>query len=214
MRKRKWQTIVFILLIGLLSFTYIRLNKLFFSPEEVFYACERGLRSGPSEEIIREFVQEDGGLLLIGRQKEGLFVASAEKHLGVFWRMKNDGVHGYFPVEKEFDGYLMQDGKYIGLCLNPEITEIRCIAGSYSEQNWQEYSCQVGEDGFFFCETGLDGTENYDVYYDVYEEGRNADGEVLYTMGDGGLAESFRSGSFALKEREATKPFFTAPTIE
>ncbi|MGM9915796.1 hypothetical protein [Anaerotignum sp.] len=210
MRKRKCQTIVFILSIGLLSFTYVRLNKLFFSPEEVFYACERGLRSGPSEEIVQEFVQEDGSLLLVGRQKEDLFVASAEKHLGIFWKMKSGGVHGLFPVEKEFDGYLMQDGKYIGLCLNPEITEIRCIAGSYSEQNWQEYSCQVGEDGFFFCETGLDGTENYDVY----EEGRNADGEVLYTMGDGDLAESLRRGRFTPEAKEVTKPFSTAPTIE
>ena len=164
MRKRKWQTIVFILLIGLLSFTYVRLNKLFFSPEEVFYACERGLRCGPSEEIVQEFVQEDGGLLLVGRQKEGLFVASVEKHLGIFWRMKSGGVNGLFPVEKEFDGYLMQDGTYIGLCLNPNITEIFCIAGNDLEQNWQEYSCQIGEDGFFFCETGLDGAENYDAY--------------------------------------------------
>lgn len=210
MRKRKWQMVVFILLIVLLSFTYVRLNKLFFSPEEVFYACERGLWSGPSEEIIREFAQEDGGLLLIGRQKEGLFVASAEKHLGIFWRMKSGGVNGLFPIEKEFDGYLMEDGKYIGLCLNPDITEIFCITGNDSEQNWQEYSCQVDEDGFFFCETGLDGAENYDVY----EEGRNADGELLYTMRDGGLAESLRSGSFALKTKEATKSFITAPDIE
>lgn len=210
MRKRKWQTIVFILLIGLLSFTYVRLNKLFFSPEEVFYACERGLRSGPSEEIIQEFIQEDGGLFLIGRQKEGLFVASAEKHLGIFWRMKSGGVNGLFPVEEEFDGYLMQDGTYIGLCLNPNITEIFCIAGNDLEQNWQEYSCQVGEDGFFFCETGLDGAENYDAY----EEGRNADGEVLYTIGDGGLAQSLRSGSFTPKAKGVTKPFITAPTAE
>lgn len=210
MQKCKWQTVVFILLIGLLSFTYVRLNKLFFSPEEVFYACERGLRCGPSEEIIREFAQEDGGLILIGRQKEGLFVASVEKHLGIFWRMKTGGVNGLFPVEKEFDGYLLQDGKYIGLCLNPDITEIFCIVGNDFEENWQEYSCQIDEDGFFFCETGLDGAENYDVH----EEGRNADGEVLYTMGDEGLAESLRSGSFTPKAKGGTKFFITAPTAE
>ncbi len=210
MRERKWQTVVFILLIGLLSFTYVRLNKLFFSPEEVFYACERGLRSGPSEKIIQEFAQEDGGLLLVGRQKEDFFVVSVEKHLGIFWRMRRGGMNGLFPVEKEFDGYLMQDGKYIGLCSNPDITEILCIAGNDSERNWQEYSCQVGEDGFFFCETGLDGAENFDVY----EEGRNADGEVLYAMGDEGLAQSLRSGNFTPEAKEVTKPFITAPTTE
>ena len=47
MRKRKWQTVLYIFLIILLSGFYIHMHELYFSPEDVFYACERGLRSGP-----------------------------------------------------------------------------------------------------------------------------------------------------------------------
>lgn len=210
MRKRKWQTLLYIFLIFVLSGFYIHVNHLYFSPEDVFYACERGLRSGPSEEIVLQYELKDGGVMLVGRQEEVLFVVPAEKTHLFLWRMKSGGIDGKYLCDGEVDGYLTHDGKVLGLSKNPEITEVSFIAGNGQERNWQEFICIPDADGFICYETELDGWEDYVIYW----EGRNADGEVIYANGEDGLAESLRSEIFTPEAKEVTKPFITAPDLE
>lgn len=210
MRKRKWQTVIFILLISLLSFVYIRMNDLFFSSEEVFWACERGLRSGPSKEIVLQYELEEGGMMLVGRQEEGLFVVPAEKTHLFLWKMKSGSVDGYYWCRGDVDGYLTKDGKVLGLSKKSEITEVSFVVGNGADRNWQEFICTPDENGFIHCDTEFDGWEDYVVYW----EGRNADGEVVYSDEDDGLVKALRSGNFTPEAKEVTKPFITAPDLE
>lgn len=206
MGKRKWQTVVFILLIGLLSFAYIRLNDLFFSPEEVFWSCERGLQSGPSEEILLEYESADGGLILVGRQKDGLFVVPEERSHFFLWKMQKT-IDGEYYCDGDVDGYYRSDGVVLGLCKNPEITEVSFILGEWSELSWKEYTCKVEDNGLIWYDTKVQDIEKYVNYW----EGRNADGEVIYREGDANLAESLRKGNIRPGNRTVTKPFITAP---
>ena len=104
MRKRKWQTLIYFVLIFVLFYLHIYVQQMYFSPEDVFYACERGLRSGPSKEIILEFEGDDGAKVLVGRQEEGLFVVPVEKTHLFFWRMQSGGVDGFFKCDSHLMG--------------------------------------------------------------------------------------------------------------
>lgn len=218
MGKRKWQTVVFILLIGVFSFAYIRLNDLFFSPEDVFWSCERGLRSGPSEKIIAKYEIEDGGTMLIGLQEEGLFLVPAERYLGIFWRMKQGTVDGYMPFQDVFGMCLQEDGSAIGLSRDPEVAEVMYMIGCERYDNWMKYTENVREDGLIlrvgeenagnwkrynaqfgmgkgFAISGAAGTGDH---WRVYLEARDAEGDVLFTGGDEALLEDVRTGKVSL----------------
>ena len=218
MGKRKWQTVVFILLIGLLSFAYIRLNDLFLSPEEVFWARERGSQSGPSEKIMAQYEIEDGEIMLIGQQKDGLFLVSAEQYLGIFWRMKQGTMDGYMPFRGVFGMHLCADGSAIGLSKDPEVSEVMYIIGCERYDNWMKYTENVRENGLIlrigeenagnwkrynaqfgmgeaFTISGAAGTGDH---WRVYLEARNAEGDILFTGGNEDLLEDIRTGKVRL----------------
>ncbi|WP_458407308.1 hypothetical protein [Anaerotignum sp.] len=209
MRKRKWQTLLYIFLIFVLSCFYIHAHQLYFSPEDVFYACERGLRSGPSEEIALKYEQEDGGVMVVGRQETGIFAVPVEKTHFFLWRMKGGGIDGEYFCGNEVDGYLNHDGKVLGLSRNPEITEVSFIVGNRPDRNWQEFVCIPDENGFIHYDTEFDGWEDYVLYW----EGRNAAGEVIYADEDDGLVKSLRSGNFTPEAKKVTKPYPVAPNV-
>ena len=179
--KRKRELLFYIVLLLGLSCFYIQQNRFYFSPEDVFYACERGLRSGPSEEIILQYDLADGSVMVVGRQEEGLFAVPAQKTHFFFWRMKGGMVDGAFPVEDgSVKGYIMREGKYIGLSRCPDVTEISFVAEDIEMDEWKKFDCTVGEDGLLLCETGMNGWDSAVVYL----EGRNAEGEVVFVYGD------------------------------
>lgn len=220
MRKRKWQTVFFILLIIVCSFIYLRIHHLYFTPEEVLYACERGLRSGPSEEIIFQFDLEDGGKVLVGRQEDGIFVVPAERSHGFLWQMQSGSyVEGFVPYEDGWTGSLTYGGNYLGICQDEDVSEVSFIIGNWPERSWKEYICPVelieGELIFIGKEEIFKG-EEYDEMEDqiVYTEGRDADGQVLYWEGDDGLAKSLRSGNFMPDKVAVTKQYITVPATE
>lgn len=204
MRKRKWQTVVFILLIVMLSFAYLRINHLYFTAEEVFYACERGLRYTPSEEIAFTFERKNGGKVLVGRKEDRLFVVPAERSHIFFWRMSSgEGIDVSYRCEFPLDGYFTYDWNYLGLCQDAHITEISLMIGSRAEKNWREYTFPVQEGIVFikaeqiFGEEGLDMREDGTLFTEdsiLYTEGRNAAGEVVYWSGDDAVAEALRKG--------------------
>ena len=190
MRKRKRQTLLYILLIIVLSYIYLHVNQLYFTPEDVFYACERGLRSGPSKEIILKHELKDGALILVGRQEDGLFVVPVKRDHFFLWRMDNGGIDGFFRCDKPLNGYQTYDGNYLGLCLDENITDFSILVGSYEDDQWRELIYAVkGE--LIFEEAGIDAANEYIVY----TEARNAEGEVIWFDGDEATAKLVREGN-------------------
>ena len=209
MRKRKWQTVLHIFLIFLLSYFYILMNQLYFSPEDAFYACERGLHSGPSEEIILQHELDDGSLMVVGRQEKGLFVVPVEKTHFFLWRMKSGWIDGFLKCDKPLNGYQTYDGNYLGLCLDENITEFSLLVGNNKDRQWEEVVYPVEGELIF-----VDADLNWDDNYIVYTEGRDAEGNVIFKDGDETLMEVIRAGNYTYGKREVTKPYITAPDVE
>lgn len=209
MGKRKWQTVLYIFLIFVLSGFYIHMHQLYFSPEDAFYACERGLHSGPSEEIILQHELEDGSLMVVGRQEEGLFVVPVERTHLFLWRMKSGGIDGFLKCDQPLNGYQTYDGNYLGLCLDDNITEFSILVGNYEDRQWQELIYPV-EGELIFEEPNL----NWEDRYIVYTEGRNAAGEVVFKDGEETLMEVIRAGNYTYGKRVVTKPYPVVPNVE
>ena len=209
MRKRKWQTVLYIFLIFVLSYFYILMNQLYFSPEDAFYACERGLRYPPSEEIVLEFEGDDGATVLVGRQEDGLFVVPVEKTHFFLWRMQSGGVEGFFKCDKPLNGYQTYGGNYLGLCLDENITEFSILVGSHEERQWRELVYPI-EGELIFEAAEIDWMNEYIVY----TEGRDTKGNVIYKDGDEGLMRSICNGTYTYGKIEVTKPFLSAPNVE
>lgn len=186
MRKRKRQLALYLLLIPLLGAFYIQTQHLYFSPEEVFYACERGLHYPPSEEILLEF-EAEGRTILVGRQEEGLFVVPTVRS-GFLWRMAGGQVDGFFACDEPLQGYITYGGYYLGLCTDERITEVSVIAEDLDVKEWQEFTSSV-EEGLLFMETNI----NRERSFIAYTEGRDAAGDILYQYGDSELAEEMRT---------------------
>ena len=209
MRKRKWQTLIYFVLIFVLFYLHIYVQQMYFSPEDVFYACERGLRSGPSKEIILEFEGDDGAKVLVGRQEEGLFVVPVEKTHLFFWRLQSGGVDGFFKCDKPLNGYQTYGGNYLGLCLDENIMEFSILVGSHEERQWRELIYPI-EGELIFEETEIDWMNEYIVY----TEGRDAEGNIVFSDGEEGLMDAIRNGTYTYGKREVAKPFITAPDVE
>lgn len=185
--KRKKQTILFLVLILGFSVFLIRFWGLFWDREELFYACERGALCGPSEEIIYEEERADGSVLMMGRQEEALYLLSAEPFLGIFWKYQNGGDNGYFPLPEEIDGYLLSDGRYLGLCRVPEVTEVEIFFGVWRDRKAETITLEVKEGGLLYADTGLDGL----AFLDWCLRGKNAAGEVIYERWRQGYHQAF-----------------------
>jgi len=174
--KRKKQTIFFITLILGLTLFLIQFFDLFLDREELFYAYERGSLCGPSEEIVYEEEQEDGSVLMIGRQEKALYMLSAEKVLGIFWKYQGKAYHGYFELPEEIDGYLLANGQYIGLCRVPDVTEVEIYFGIWRDRKAENVTLEVKEGGLLYADTGLDGME----FSPWYVRGEDETGKTVY----------------------------------
>lgn len=213
MKKRKRQIFLYLVMIVVLSAFYIQSNRLYFSPEDVFYACERGLRSGPSEEIILKQKLNDGGLMLVGREENGLFIVPVERTHFFLWRLKyGTGVDGFLPADKPLSGRITYDGRYLGLCQDKDITEFSILVGSDGGHRWREEIYPVEEELLFF-ERDIKGMDKKGGYIG-YTEARNADGEILFQEGDDHLLEAVRSGEAKAQGLHVMKPFVTAPAAK
>ncbi len=180
---RKKEIIIFIILIPLLLFSFMRLGGYYFSDEGVFFANERGLGYGPSE-ILGKYELEEGSKLILGKWEGNLTAVSVQRAFGVFWKRKYDGMAGCYSRDRVVSAYLFTDGKMIGLSLNPEICKVYCRIEYGDDENpsIQEATIPVNEDGLIWGQWENQGNE--EEYKDiVYIEGKNALGEVLYRDG-------------------------------
>lgn len=198
MRKRKREIILCLMLLVGLGFSYVRLNHLFLTPEEEFHACEEGLYYPPSEEILLRFEREDGALVFLGRQADGISVIPLEKRNLFFWSMADGGaVDGRIKMEAPLDGYLTYDKNYLGFRQDEEIVEVSLVIGNDGRLNFREYVFPVDEEvilipgKLFFDGESIEATEDTIVY----QEGRDAAGRVIFQKGAADLANALRKGN-------------------
>jgi len=181
---RKKQVLFFIILIPVFLFSFMRLGSYFFTAEDVFYDCERGLGYGPSDKILAEYDLEERSKLIVGKWNGDLSVVPAEPAFVVLWKLKDGGVSGFIPCEKIVTGYLLIDGKILGLVSDREISEVICQVeyGDYENPLTQKISMAVDKDGFFIGEWG---NQNHEEGYAViaYIEGINVQKDVIYRDG-------------------------------
>lgn len=178
--KRKKQILLGLLIVGVLGFAHIRVQDLFFSPKAVYAAYEKGCHREPYEGIVLEYERENGKML-VGRQPDGLIFVPVEQR-GIFWTWREEGKEGLVILDEEVDGRIIDWKRFIGLCKNPEITEVTCVYGQWDENGiWRlrKSSGRVEKNGIIFLE--IDLPENEPAGY--FLEGRNKEGELLCVNG-------------------------------
>ena len=186
--KRIRQCMLFLLVLVLCGGLWIRSNRLYFSPEAAFHGVERGLRYGPSEEILLTYPRGDGSQIYVGKWNNGLSVIPVEQYLGLFWRMSTGvSVEGYRTLYGDVDAMLTEENMLVGLSLLPEVTEVTCLFYSMADEvedlkPVEEISLPVAENGFFHEKMDFP-REKADMFYVGYIEGRTETGEVVYRNG-------------------------------
>lgn len=186
--KRIRQCILFLLVLVLCGGLWVRSNRLYFSPEAAFHGAERGLRYGPSEEILLTYPRGDGSQIYVGKWNNGLSVIPVEQYLGLFWRMSNGvSVEGYRTLYGDVDAMLTEENMLVGLSLLPEATEVTCLFYSMADEvedlkPVKEITLPVAENGFFHEKMDFPQA-NPGMFYVGYVEGRTETGEVVYRNG-------------------------------
>lgn len=186
--KRIRQCILFLLVMVLCGGLWVRSNRLYFSPEAAFHGAERGLRYGPSEEILLTYPRGDGSQIYVGKWNNGLSVIPVEQYLGLFWRMSNGvSVEGYRTLYGDVDAMLTEENMLVGLSLLPEVTEVTCLFYSMADEvedlkPVKEITLPVAENGFFHEKMDFPQA-NPGMFYVGYVEGRTETGEVVYRNG-------------------------------
>lgn len=186
--KRIRQCILFLLVLVFCGGLWVRSNRLYFSPEAAFHGAERGLRYGPSEEILLTYPRGDGSQIYVGKWNNGLSVIPVEQYLGLFWRMSNGvSVEGYSTLYGDVDAMLTEENMLVGLSLLPEVTEVTCLFYSMADEvedlkPVKEITLPVAENGFFHEKMDFQ-QENPGMFYVGYVEGRTETGEVVYRNG-------------------------------
>lgn len=186
--KRIRQCMLFLLVLVLCGGLWIRSNRLYFSPEAAFHGAERGLRYGPSEEILLTYPRGDGSQIYVGKWNNGLSVIPVEPYLGLFWRMSTGvSVEGYRTLYGDVDAMLTEENMLVGLSLLSEVTEVTCLFYSMEDEvedlkPVEEITLPVAENGFFYEKMDFP-QEKADMFYVGYVEGRTETGEVVYRNG-------------------------------
>lgn len=181
---RKKEIYIYVILIPLLLFSFMRLGNYYFSPKAVLDAYEKGLCYGPSEEILAEYELLNREKLLIGKWENNLSLVSVKPAFGVFWKASMEGINGLYPCEKEVMAYVFENGRIVGLTQNEEISKVYCeIQGEFEgEKVFLEMLMNVDAEGFYSEDIH---TSNFaELHGQIsYVEGRSEEGMVLYQDG-------------------------------
>lgn len=186
--KRIRQCMLFLLVLVFCGGLWVMENRLHISPEGAVHGVERGLRYGPSEEILLTYPRGDGSEIYVGKWNHGLSVIPVEPYLGLFWRMPTGvTVEGYRSLHGDVDAMLTEENVLVGLSRLPEVTEVTCLFYSMADEEAdlkpvKEMTLPVGENGFFHEKMEFPQA-NPGMFYVGYVEGRTAAGEVVYRDG-------------------------------
>ena len=189
--KRGKQIAIFLLVLLLCGGYAFWRSGLHFSPETAMAAEERGLRYGPSDEILLTYEKENGDFVYVGRWENGLSVVGVEPAWGSFWKTADleSGFSRCLPITEDVGAFLIDEGYIVGLSKLSEVKKVTCYLNIYDEELHedifvQEVTMEVAENGFFFDEVSIPENENWDAYRIGYLEGSTAAGEVVFQYGE------------------------------
>lgn len=178
---RKRQLVINIVVILALCFFYMRIFDRYISPESVFYACEKGLLYGPSEEILTEYESDEGSIVIVGKYGEGLSIVSAERKMFGLWGLAPGMITGLIEPQYEENMVFTYDstnGIIIGLTNNPQVSNVHALLYNWeNEEEYIVYDIDVKENGFFFMEKDGEKLDFEIIGYRV--EGMDEEGNVL-----------------------------------
>lgn len=186
---RKKQTIIYVIIIAAaIGWKTSPYNHEYSSPEAVLYACEKGLRYGPSEKI--EYVKKNGNkAVAIGRVKGGLSIVPSERKWDGRWILAGGGIPGYVQVENNAE-YDFGDNIITGVCTYDEIKSVEVVLGVYDEneengvKKLEKYKTEVAQDGFFIIENIPERDTTDDSVFDINVvsfEGFDENGNSVYS---------------------------------
>lgn len=186
--KRGKQIVLFLLILILCSGYAFWASDLHLSPKGAMEAEERGLRYGPSNEILLTYEKENGSQVLVGRWEKGLSVVCAEPKWGIFWKsvnLSNGNMH-CLPMEEPVEAFLTEENYIVGLSTLPEVKEVTCRLYVYDEGKREsvfvkELTMEAAENGFFYGETSLPVTSSTEYGYTIgYVEAKGQLGETIF----------------------------------
>ena len=226
-KKRIREIILCIFLLVLMAVLTLKANKLYIDPEKAFNEAVELEGWGKYELLLKANEPVDNkcryyvGLLNLPKEtefftkideykelrekqitwspaafKEEGYLVIGELNKGLLWKVRDIRIEYYGVVP--INAYYQQDMQMLlGLCLDPDITEVTMHWGHWIQQedgNWTTYNMGKGiypvdEKGFFYEEVDISNRMQYEdgsietLVQTTYLEGRDKEGNVLYRDG-------------------------------
>lgn len=186
--KRLRHTALHLAVIGLVLAVAFYYSALYFTPEQVMAANERGLHYGPSRQILLEYDGPENTRLLIGKVDDRtLSVIPTQRAWMVFWKLRSGGVTGRLSIELDIPivaDYERAFQLYCGIVDCPGAASIQITLPGYDDETGETlepwiFMLPVDENGFFYLENAPDeGDYQTRPYCTVYD----TDGNILYSL--------------------------------
>lgn len=190
--KRLRRTVLHLAVIGLVLAVAFYYSALYFTPEQVMAANERGLHYGPSQQMLLEYDGPDHTRLLISKiDDQTLSVIPTQRTWLLFWSLKSGGITGLLSMSPDLHtvtGYESEFQLFYGITDCPGAVSIRIALQNYSETGEplepQILELPVDENGFFYLENAVSPEEDsYSGYVNsAYATVYDGEGNVLYSL--------------------------------
>ena len=168
--KRAKQTGLCLAVVAALLFLCYWITGYRLTQERLFYDCERGLRYGPSEEIVFTW-QGEGKGLVAGRCGEGFSMVEMRRVWGIFWYL-DGAVTGYRDLDEPVNTFTYHS-LFLAQVTDENITQVRVVL-----EDGREQTAAVPPDGFFTLDFSNGEETNYLLFETI--EGLNDAGEILW----------------------------------
>ena len=188
--KRKRKLFVNLCLIGLLVYMLVFcIGDLYFTQTGLLRVHERAIHRGPSEEILVQHENPDGMGLVVGLLEDGSYSAFTTERVGrIFLTSAGGGV--LKPYEDVSISIYTEPRCVLIVSCNPEIKEVyfQYVVGKGhygpNAEKLQEETVTLNHSGFAFLDLyGKETVQGQISSYTEYIEGRDADGNVVWTSG-------------------------------
>lgn len=208
--KRGKQIILFLLLLFLCGGYAFWRSGLHLSPKAAMEAEERGLRYGPSAEILLTYEKEDGKWIYVGQWEKGLSVICLEREWGFFWKAASteEIYTRCLPMEEPIEALFIGESRIVGISNLPEVENVLCYLNGYNEKLHeniflQEIVMDTAENGFFSAEVELPESVNWEDVQIGYLEGRTENGDVVFQEGEKKKLAAYPDGKgYIIKDLE------------
>ena len=167
--KRVKQTGIRLAVVAALLFLCYWITGYRLTQERLFYDCERGLRYGPSEEIVFTWAGEGKGLVA-GRCGEGFSLVEMRRRLGLFWGL-DMSVTGYRDLDEAVNVFSYRS-LLLAQVTDGDITRVRVVL-----EDGRERTAAVPPDGFLALD--FSGGETDTLRFDTIQ-GLSDAGEILW----------------------------------